>query len=71
MKLQINGKETEIKDGANVTELLVEQQVKMPEMVSVELNDQILKREEFDATVLNEGDRVEFIYFMGGGYVAE
>ncbi len=67
MKLVINGEEVTSKDGLNVSELLVEQEVKMPEMVSVEINGQILKRGEFDTTVLNEGDKVEFLYFMGGG----
>ena len=67
MKLVINGEEVTSKDGLNVNELLVEQEVKMPEMVSVEINGQILKRGEFDTTVLNEGDKVEFLYFMGGG----
>ena len=45
----------------------VEQNVKMPQMVSVELNGQILKRSEFDRTVLKDDDKVEFLYFMGGG----
>ncbi len=67
MKLVINGEEVTSKDGLNVSELLVEQEVKMPEMVSVEINGQILRRGEFDTTVLNEGDKVEFLYFMGGG----
>ncbi len=67
MKLVINGEEVKSKDGLNVNELLVEQEVKMPEMVSVEINGQILRRGEFDTTVLNEGDKVEFLYFMGGG----
>ena len=67
MKLVINGEEVTSKDGLNVNEILVEQEVKMPEMVSVEINGQILRRSEFDTTVLNEGDKVEFLYFMGGG----
>ncbi len=67
MKLVINREEVTSKDGLNVNELLVEQEVKMPEMVSVEINGQILRRPEFDTTVLNEGDKVEFLYFMGGG----
>jgi sulfur carrier protein len=50
-----------------VSQLLVEQDVKMPDMVSVELNGQILRRNEFDATMLKEDDRLEFLYFMGGG----
>ena len=71
MKLVINGEEVTSKGGLNVSELLVEQEVKMPEMVSVEINGQILRRGEFDTTVLNEGDKVEFLYFMGGGSADE
>ena len=39
----------------------------MPEMVSVELNGEFLRREVFESTTLKEGDKVEFLYFMGGG----
>ncbi len=69
MKLTVNGKEIESNTELTVSELLVEQNVKMPDMVSVELNGQILKRSEFENTTLNEGDKVEFLYFMGGGNV--
>jgi len=63
----INGNETQSKDGLTITQLLVEQKVKMPDMVSVELNGQILTRSDFDNITLNEQDEVEFLYFMGGG----
>jgi sulfur carrier protein len=43
----------------------------MPEMVSVELNGQILRRTEFDATILKDDDKVEFLYFMGGGHAVD
>ena len=67
MKIVINGNETQSKDGLTITQLLVEQKVKMPDMVSVELNGQILTRSDFDNITLNEQDEVEFLYFMGGG----
>ena len=67
MKLVVNGKETNFNEGLTVSQLLVEQKVKMPDMVSVELNGQILRRAEFEATMLKEDDKVEFLYFMGGG----
>ena len=67
MKITVNGKEIISNDGLTVSKLLVEQKVKMPDMVSVELNGQILKRIDFDSTVLAESDKVEFLYFMGGG----
>jgi sulfur carrier protein len=71
MKLIINGDEVTARDGLNVNELLVEHDVKMPEMVSVEVNGQILRRNTFETTQLSEGDKVEFLYFMGGGSGSE
>ena len=67
MNLVINGKETNINDGLTVNELLAQENVQMPDMVSVELNGQILRRTRFEETVLKDDDKVEFLYFMGGG----
>ena len=67
MKLIVNGKESDFADSVTVSELLVEQKVKMPDMVSVELNGQILRRTKFEETILKADDKVEFLYFMGGG----
>jgi len=67
MKVIVNGKESDFVDGLTVSELLSERNVKMPDMVSVELNGQILKRSDFENMVLKDGDKAEFLYFMGGG----
>ncbi len=67
MKLVVNGEEGTFGDGLTVSELLVEQKVKMPEMVSVVVNGETLKSLEFEGKALREGDNVEFLYFMGGG----
>ena len=67
MELVVNGEQVNCGDGLTVDKLLVEQNVKMPDMVSVELNGKILKRNEFETTTLKEGDKLEFLYFMGGG----
>jgi sulfur carrier protein len=67
MKLVVNGNDIEVSDGINVSQLLIERKVKMPDMVSVELNETVLQRAEFETTRLREGDRVELLYFMGGG----
>jgi sulfur carrier protein len=69
MKLTVNGQETSLAEGLTVSQLLAAQEVKMPEMVSVELNGQILRRSEFDTTSVTDGDTVEFLHFMGGGSV--
>jgi sulfur carrier protein len=67
MRVIINGKESDFVDDLTISELLSERNVKMPDMVSVELNGQILKRSDFENMVLKDGDKVEFLYFMGGG----
>ena len=67
MNLVVNGKNTDITDTLTISELLVKEDVKMPQMVSVELNGQILKRSEFETTKLKDDDKVEFLYYMGGG----
>ena len=67
MKFIVNGKEVNGKEGLTVSKLLVEQKVKMPDMVSVELNGRILRRTEFETTTLKDDDKAEFLYFMGGG----
>lgn len=68
MELKINGSnKTFEQETASVTELLSLENIDMPEMVSVELNGEILDRENFDKTTVKTGDEVEFLYFMGGG----
>ncbi|HEY3319321.1 MAG TPA: sulfur carrier protein ThiS [Planctomycetota bacterium] len=67
MKLVVNGTDVEVPNDINVRQLLTERKVKSPDMVSVELNGEILDRPTFEKTKLKTGDKVEFLYFMGGG----
>ncbi len=67
MKITVNGEEAEIENKVSVSDLLTVRKVKMPDMVSVELNGEIVDRKTFSETFLKEGDKVEFLYFMGGG----
>lgn len=69
MNVTING-QPEVLENRDLTilELLKVKNVEMPEMVSVEHNGTILERDAFGTTPVQEGDDVEFLYFMGGGY---
>jgi sulfur carrier protein len=67
MKVSINAEEVEVTDTLTVAALLVEQKVKWADMVAVELNGTILDRPTFGTTVVQAGDKIEFLYFMGGG----
>ena len=66
MKIQLNGKQQEIQNGLNVSDLLLKWKVR-PELVTVEVNENILQKLDYESTVLKEGDHVEFVFYMGGG----
>lgn len=67
MNVSINDKAVDVPQGLSVSELLVHQKVKMPDMVSVQVNGTIVDRDRFSSTPVRENDIVEFLYFMGGG----
>jgi thiazole synthase len=64
--IQVNGEERSAPDGLTVIGLLKELDIR-PDRVAVELNLQILERQEFEGSSLKQGDRIEVISFMGGG----
>ena len=66
MQVKINGKAEEI-SGGTVLDLLQAKKIE-PQMVAVEINDTMMDRERLATTSLNEGDRVEFLFYMGGGW---
>ncbi|MBK9306631.1 MAG: sulfur carrier protein ThiS [Nitrospira sp.] len=65
MQVKINGKPEEIQAGT-VLDLLNVKKIE-PQMVAVEVNDKVLERDDLATTRLNEGDQVEFLFYMGGG----
>jgi len=50
-----------------ILELLSCCHVESPEAVSLQLNDKFVPRIGFDLTRVRDGDRVDFLYFVGGG----
>lgn len=67
MKITVAGNKKEYEDGITVAELIVKENVENPEYVTVTVNDDFVERDDCETTKLNEGDAVEFLYFMGGG----
>jgi sulfur carrier protein len=65
MQLKINGKSEEF-SGGSVLDLLKTKKIE-PQMVAVEVNDSMIEREGLATTQLKEGDRLEFLFYMGGG----
>jgi sulfur carrier protein len=66
-KIKVNGNEQEISNPVSLTELIALNNVAQPSMVSIQLNGEFVVRDDYDSTLVNEGDEVDFLYFMGGG----
>ena len=62
----LNGKKEELVPGITIAKLLEIKKVK-PEVVTVELNEKIVDKKGYSGVVLNPGDKLEFVYYMGGG----
>ncbi|MBO6034509.1 MAG: sulfur carrier protein ThiS [Paludibacteraceae bacterium] len=66
-KIILNGETQEVELPISLTELIKQNKVQQPEMVSVQLNDEFVDRNDWDFLQIKEGDIVDFLYFMGGG----
>ena len=64
--MQVNGKEYALKESRSLVELLRELKVD-PNRIVVEINYEIVNREDIEGRLLNEDDSIEIISFMGGG----
>lgn len=68
MNIQLNGEQKEIAaNQLSINELLKYENVTQPEMVSVQKNGEFVNRSDFESILVNDGDEVDFLYFMGGG----
>ena len=66
-KITVNGEAQEVQLPLTLTELIKQNDVRQPEMVSVQVNEDFADRNEWDSIQIKEGDSVDFLYFMGGG----
>ena len=66
IKVFINGKQEEFEKEITISELLEIKKIRK-EVVTVEYNEEIIKREDYDKIKLKDNDKIELVFFMGGG----
>ena len=66
LRITLNGDAHELAGPLTVTELLARLEID-PRRVAVEQNLVVLKRDQFDRTMVREGDEIEIVNFVGGG----
>ena len=71
MKLQINGEERSFDPPVPTLAALVEALAMKPDRVAIELNRDIIPRDRWADTALNDGDKLEVVHFVGGGSTRE
>lgn len=66
MELFINGNTCEFSEPLSLLSLIQQLGMK-PDRVAVELNRDVVARENWEKTNLTQGDRLEIVHFVGGG----
>ena len=65
-KIQLNGDLYEINDGTNLNELLNKLKIQKNK-VAIEVNGEIIEKNKYPNLILNKGDKVEIVQFIGWG----
>ena len=68
MQVFVNGEPRELSQPISLAELIT--QLDLPAArIAVELNLAVVRRHDWSTTVLQDGDRIEIVHFVGGGSV--
>jgi sulfur carrier protein len=67
MNITINGETRIVAAGQTLSGLLTQAGIEDPTAVSVQHNGEFVDAAQFDTVRLQDGDAVEFLYFLGGG----
>lgn len=66
MTITINGEIKELESEVNLGRLL--ELFSLPsQRVAVELNRQVVRKNDWNVTIVKEDDRIEIVHFVGGG----
>jgi thiamine biosynthesis protein ThiS len=66
MNVFVNGESRELSGTPSLADLIT--QLELPATrIAVELNREVVRRNDWSGTMLNEDDRVEIVHFVGGG----
>ena len=66
MRIQINGEDREVEENISLPQLVAVLSLKA-EQIAIELNHNVVRRAQWEKTLLKVGDRVEIVHFVGGG----
>ena len=65
--IKVNGESQVVELPLTVEELIKQNNVENPELVSVQVNEEFLDRNDYARRQVKDGDEVDFLFFIGGG----
>ena len=66
MKIIVNGEEKDVQDSITVDKLLSQLGIKDKTMAAA-IDMQVIKKDDWETREIKEGEKVEFLHFVGGG----
>jgi len=67
MKVIFNGNEIDLKDGTMLLDYLNEKNYNIM-VIATEINGEIIPKSKYEKIVINDGDKIEIVSFVGGGW---
>jgi len=66
MNVYVNGERKEFCGAPSLAQLVT--QLELPvARIAIELNREVVRRSEWQSTILKDEDRIEIVHFVGGG----
>ena len=65
-KIQLNGQSYDISGEMNLNQLLKNLKIQKNK-VAIEVNGEIIEKNKYSNLILDKGDKVEIVHFIGGG----
>ena len=66
MEIVLNGAKRTVPTGVTVA-CLADELSRPGRRMAVEINEEVIRRSDYETRVLSEGDRVEIVHAVGGG----
>ena len=66
LRILVNGEPQEVEENISLPALVAALKLKA-EQIAIELNHNVVRRAQWDNTLLRPDDKVEIVHFVGGG----
>ena len=66
MKIYVNGDALDLAGTTSLAEFIEQLDLPAPR-IAVELNREVVRRNDWGSTMLKDDDRIEIVHFVGGG----